>query len=335
LRPRKIDGEDCWLATALSGTECHRGIPLAIPNAVLRAANVRWGDEVNILGRVRFLQDAGLVDIACGVHHSQPLLVFVDEIEGVSTRRFTEPITITPVALFFKETDSQAEEMIPSHGSGPRYTFVTCEAGSNSAVDEAADWIDRYAKKHDGRVITNFDEQRPVFADAPLSYQRLVAKTYDRTIIQRFEGSIHVEHIDRLVQGPVITQQIGEIHMGHKIKVGGAAIINIDSVLSNVTQTIGSSSGLNLAQKAELEKLVQSLKADLDKLQAIHPDETKEIATALEKAVANATKPPEQRKTSILELSAKGLKEAAELVKDIAPTVLTTAGMIAKFTVGL
>ena len=123
--------------------------------------------------------------------------------------------------------------------------------------------------------------------------------------------------------------------MGHKIKVGGPAIINIDTVLSNVTQTIGSSSGLDPAQKAQLEALVQSLKADLDKLQARHPDETQEIAAALEKAVASATKPPEQRKPSILQLSANGLKEAAELVKDIAPTVLTTAGLIAKFIVGL
>ncbi len=41
------------------------------------------------------------------------------------------------------------------------------------------------------------------------------------------------------------------------------------------------------------------------------------------------------RKQSLLQLSAKGLKDAAELVKDIAPTILTTADLIAKFIVGL
>src|SRR2546426_284814 len=60
LRPRRIDGEDCWLATALTRIECHCGIPLAIPDTVLRKAGVSWGDRVNIVGRVRFLQDAGL-----------------------------------------------------------------------------------------------------------------------------------------------------------------------------------------------------------------------------------------------------------------------------------
>ncbi len=194
------------------------------------------------------------------------------------------------------------------------------------------DWIIKYTTKHAGRVITNFDEQRPFLADAPLSYQRLVAKTYDRTVIEHFHGTVNADRIDRLV---VESVNIGEIHVGHKINVGGSAIINIDSVLTNVTQTIGTAPGLKPAQKKELDTLVQSLRADLDKLKVSHADETKEIADALEKAVGNAVKPPEERKQSLLQLSAKGLKEAAELVKDIAPTVLTTAGLISKFIVGL
>jgi len=38
---------------------------------------------------------------------------------------------------------------------------------------------------------------------------------------------------------------------------------------------------------------------------------------------------------NILELSAKGLKDAVETVKDVAPAILTTAGLIAKFITGL
>src|SRR5260370_32272507 len=64
LRPRSIDGEDCWLATALTGFECHGGIPLAIPDVLLRETGLNWGDRANIQGRVRFLQDAGLRDTA-------------------------------------------------------------------------------------------------------------------------------------------------------------------------------------------------------------------------------------------------------------------------------
>ena len=330
LRPRKIDGEDCWLATAMTGTECHSGIPIAIPDRVLRKAGVLWGDRVNLRGQVRFLQEAGLDEIAGRVHHARPLIVFVDELKGVDTRRSDEPIIITPVALF--ETKD-----FPEYGDFPeaQYAFVPCAAGHDSELDAAADWIEKYAALHGGRVITNFDEQRPVLADAPLSYQRLVAKTYDRSVINQFAGTIQVDRIDQLIQRSVINQNFGDVHMGHNIKVGGSAIINIDSALNNVTQTISDAPGLDPAQKSQLETLVMSLKADLAKLRESHGDEVKEIADALEKAVANAAKPPQERKKNLLQLSAKGLKEAAELVKDTAPSILTAADQIAKFIAGL
>ena len=59
------------------------------------------------------------------------------------------------------------------------------------------------------------------------------------------------------------------------------------------------------------------------------------IADALNKAVSQATKSPQERKPKLLELTANGLKEAATLVKDVAPSILATAGLIAKFVVGL
>jgi hypothetical protein len=70
---------------------------------------------------------------------------------------------------------------------------------------------------------------------------------------------------------------------------------------------------------------------------ALRPSQflNKERTAALEKAVAHASKPPQERKKSILELSAKGLKDAAETVKDVAPAILTTAGLIANFITGL
>ena len=35
LRPARIDGVYCWLGTALTGIDCARGMPLAIPESVL------------------------------------------------------------------------------------------------------------------------------------------------------------------------------------------------------------------------------------------------------------------------------------------------------------
>lgn len=213
----------------------------------------------------------------------------------------------------------------PQHYRNHEFAFVNCGI---SETQIAVEWLQRYAKKFDGRIVTNFDQQEPTFADAPLSYQRLVAKTYDRTIIQH-NGPMTAEHIDQVID-------IGAIHVGHNIDVsGGSANINIDSTLTNVTQTIGSTNSLDAPQKAQLEQMVAALTAELSRLKEEHADEKAAIETALKAAVDTATKPSAERKKSILQLSAKGLKDAADLVKDIAPTVISTADLIAKFIVGL
>jgi len=327
LLPRRIDGDVCWFATALTGVMCHGGIPLAIPDALLCSAGVNWGDRCNLRGRVRFLRDAGLDAAASRVHHARPLIVFVEELEGLAHQRSAEPITITPVALFANRD--------PDRGAHYKYTFVHCEAGLDAEIDSAVEWIEKYAAKYAGQVITNFDEQRPFLADAPLSYQRLVAKTYDRLIINKFSGPILVSHIDQVVHESVTTQYIGVVRMGHEINVGGSAIINIDAVLTNVSQTIGGSTGLDASQKSQLDALVESIKADLARLKESHADEAKAIAESLERAVASAAKPPQERKEGILRLSANGLKEAAALVAGVAPNIVKTAGLIAKFIMDL
>jgi|SRR5882672_6072146 len=325
LRPRQIDGVYCWFATALTGINCHTGIPLAIPESLLLSAGLKWGDKADLVGRVRFLQDAGLADVASSIQGARPLILFV---ESLTTIRQSElgrrKLVITPVVLF----DTQASY------DRTGYTFVQCSAGADADLDKATEWIELYTSKHSGQVITNFDEQRPILANAPLSYQRLVAKTYDKTIIQRFTGPTVVQRIEKLVHEEK-NFVFGDINMGHNINVSGHAIVAIDSPLNNVSQTISAADGLSTVQKSQLEEMVKSLRTELDGLKTTHPDETKEIADAVQKAVAAASKPPEERKKSLLQLSANGLKEAAELVKDIAPNVLTTAGLIAKFVVGL
>ena len=88
-----------------------------------------------------------------------------------------------------------------------------------------------------------------------------MAKTYDRGVIERLGGSpILIERIDRL-ELESGTTRFGDVHVGHKIEVGGSAIISIDAILNNVTQTIGTAQpGLDPKQKSDLEPLVQSLK---------------------------------------------------------------------------
>ncbi|SRR6266480_2585629 len=81
LRPRMIDGTDCWLGSAVSGSECAGGVPLAIPNSLVNSAGLSWGDTATVYGQVRFLEDVPeLEHVAASVHHAHSVLVFVDKI---------------------------------------------------------------------------------------------------------------------------------------------------------------------------------------------------------------------------------------------------------------
>jgi hypothetical protein len=201
LRPRRIDNTDCWLATAVTSSQCAGGIPLAIPNSFIQEAMISWGETATIYGTVRFLQDAGLEDTAAYVHHASPIIIFVDEIERLPKRKqSTMPIIITPVALFDEQKSDTSHEMHSRRRENCGYTFVQCAAGSNEELEGAAGWIEKYASKHGGRVVTNFDERSPLLSDAPLSYQRLINKTYDRTIIEHlhFNGTRLADRIDHV-----------------------------------------------------------------------------------------------------------------------------------------
>ena len=194
LRPRRMEGTDCWFATAVTGPQCAGGIPLMLSDAFIREGAIEWGDTVNITGTVRFLQDAGLDDVAASVHHASPLIIFVEAIEGYSARkRSKDRTTITPVALFEMPL-SDLDHRYQTH-SNYGYTFIQSRSNAQD-LDEAAGWIELYAQKHGGKVVTNFDERSPILADAPLSYQRLVNKTYDRTTITNFHLEKLADHIN-------------------------------------------------------------------------------------------------------------------------------------------
>jgi hypothetical protein len=199
--PRRVDNTDVWFATAIKGRQCAAGIPIAVPNSLLKESKIAWGETATVFGEVRFLYEVGLEDTAASVHHASPLIIFVDKIEGsAKKKRSRDSIILTPVVLF--DSMSGDSHIVPEWGGDFGYTFVHCDGGSKEQLDVAAHWVERYATKHEGRIITNYDQLSPILSDAPLSYQRLVKKTYDRTIIENlhFNGAKLADRIDQIKQ---------------------------------------------------------------------------------------------------------------------------------------
>lgn len=147
-------------------------------------------------------------------------------------------------------------------------------------------------------------------------------------------GGFDRKHADGGTVETVINHYYASVYMGHHINVGGNAILNIDSVLKNVNQTLGCAEALPAERRAELQHLVGAFQAELEAIKQSHSAEVEVIAKRLQEVVAGVSQPAEKQNRKLLELSKKGLIEAAETVVHLAPKLVATAKMIAGFVVG-
>jgi hypothetical protein len=291
---------------------------VAIPDDLVRPGRYEWGDTVTIRGKVRSLTDLGLEDSARSVHHASPLLVVAESVKrSSSSEQQSSPILLTPVVLF-SDVDHKPQLIRNLDWGGDfGYSFVQVPAGPEYQFGVAEEWLALYASKHGGKVITNFDQLRPFLADAPLSYQRLVKRTHDRTIIENvhFVGHKLADRIDRV-----------ENVMSVNVTLGDGSVIHGDFVVANSIRD-----SFNRAKEASgseelrvlLERLASQVGSMLEKLDS---EDAKNTADALETLTKEATR--EKPRREWWELSLKGLTDAAKSVKEFGQPIIETAALL-------
>jgi len=104
------------------------------------------------------------------------------------------------------------------------------------------------------------------------------------------------------------------------------AIINIKSTLTNVQQSIGDISSTDETARKELESLIGQLSEALQKVPAEHQEQAQAVAETA-KVLVDTAKAEKPNKT-MLQISGEGLKQAAQNLAGVMPTVLTIAGQI-------
>jgi hypothetical protein len=109
--------------------------------------------------------------------------------------------------------------------------------------------------------------------------------------------------------------------------------VNIKSRLEHVVQQVQGAGGLAQEKRQELAALIEELKTSLAAVNEQRPDDAERVTRTAELLVSEATKP--KPNAGFLSFSAEGLKQAAQAVADIAPTVLAVAGKVAAFVAGL
>ena len=130
--------------------------------------------------------------------------------------------------------------------------------------------------------------------------------------------------------GGNIDKRKGTFVSGDQFTMSGnfsGAILNIKSTLTNVSQSIGAAPVGDAATKAQLQQLIEQLSTELQKAPAEKASEAEAVAETAKAAVEQAMK--SQPNKTLVQISAEGLKQAAQNLAAVLPTVLPIATQIA------
>ncbi|GAP08463.1 MAG TPA: hypothetical protein DEQ80_07760 [Anaerolinea thermolimosa] len=105
------------------------------------------------------------------------------------------------------------------------------------------------------------------------------------------------------------------------------AILNIASTLENVQQTVGQMQTGDEDSRRELQQLIGQLSKELTAAVPAEKKEQVEAVAATAKALVEQAKEPKPNRT-MLQITGEGLKQAAQNVADVLPTVLSIATQI-------
>ena len=171
FKPISISGQEYWLCTATSDGRCHTGIPLAISSELMEHFDFKFGYPFKITGQIKYLPEF-LEPHFYHWHHIPQLYLVVESIE-IAGKDGVGEIEITPMVFFtgeIEELRSRSKENV---------TYVRCSHGE---LDRAAEWITQYVSRYSGNIITNYDQQRPMFKEAPGSGQKGMKGKVDEKI---------------------------------------------------------------------------------------------------------------------------------------------------------
>jgi hypothetical protein len=302
----RINDIDCWLCTATSDGYCHSGIPLAIPDPVFREIGALADKTFSVIGQVRFLPDFM-------EHHFDHLenipqvYVLVDEM--ISQGHAMGPVELTPMVFFVGKKGEW--------NKGPRsVTYVRCYQGRQNELTKARNWISWYVEHYGERIITNFDQQRPAFRDAPFSLQALMSAQVNLSEIE----NLHISGAEVICNA--VNNVYSEVENMTQIlvKLGDGTVIEGNLVVANSIKDsfnkVATSNSPN-----ELKSLLIDLARAVGKMVGEMPSaKGEEVARDLDSLTSEATSKNPRRRW--WELSVEGLTNAAQTVGAIGKPVL-------------
>ncbi|MCA9963313.1 MAG: hypothetical protein KC423_03690 [Anaerolineales bacterium] len=174
--------------------------------------------------------------------------------------------------------------------------------------------LGRTSRMPDLLTLVREQRQHVVWPDIPqVDLETAVSAASKPTIVNQFSGPATVH------------QGQGDINMGDTITVSNVtnSTVAIKSTLTNVSQNIGTMPNGTESDKETLKSLIDQLSQELAKAPEGKKEDAEAIADAVEAVVDAANKENPNQKS--VKRFGENLKQAAEDIKDVMPTVLQIA----------
>jgi ElaB/YqjD/DUF883 family membrane-anchored ribosome-binding protein len=152
-------------------------------------------------------------------------------------------------------------------------------------------------------LLENIDDYRRNLRKNIASYAK-----QDVSIINKYYTEVHVEY------------KQGNTYNLSNFQVG---ILNIESTLSNVTQSVGNIPNIDQSTRDELKQLMEQLNTVLQKISAEKIEDAEAVADTAKDLVENISK--DKPNKAKIQITLAGLKQAAENIAKVVPDVLPIA----------
>jgi hypothetical protein len=210
-----------------------------------------------------------------------------------------------------------AEDLLRFCLDRPTFRPVVASFGPKYSLQDMVDEVITYCDKRD------------LFGELLAQVRQVNPRQY-----ARFEPALWSEESPpglEAIPGAAATVniQIGEVKMSDTFVMSGdfrGAILNIKSTLINVSQTVGALPHADESLKEELQRLIDQLNDQLQQVPPAQVEEAQAVAESAKELVETATqdKPNKVR----VQITADGLKKAAQSLASVMPTVLVIADQI-------
>jgi len=305
-----LENEDCQLCTATSNQYCDTGIPLAIPTYLLRKIDFRFDFFYKIMGQVKFLPEFLEHHFYHSVNIPQ-IYILIDSIKRIDKTATISNPKITPM-VFFKAKNRKYINEIVNY-----VTYVVCDSTNLKELDRGVEWIEWYVNEHAGEIITNFDQQRPTFRNAPFS----LGNVMDGNISDIALKNLNIRNAE------IICNDIREIkaevmNMSQiSVTLGNDVVIKGDFVVANkIKDSFNKVDSSNVQE--DLKEILKNLTTTVGQLtEQLPKEQAEQVVNDLQVIMNEATSSKPRRRW--WELSVEGIKEAALTVGIIGKPVLT------------